>query len=87
MQQDAQTALDYLTQTRHIPAKTIIPYGAGLGAALAAQLAAQHPELPALILESPIPDPYALAAHDPRASFVPLRLLFHERFDINPHPA
>ena len=84
MQQDAQTALDYLTQTRHIPAKTIIPYGAGLGAALATQLAAQHPELPALILESPIPDPYQLAAHDPRASFVPLHLLFHEHFDLAP---
>ena len=82
MQQDAAAALDYLIQTRHIDSHTIVPYGAGLGAALASQLAAQHPDLPAVILETPIPDAYQVAAQDTRASIVPVNLLFHERFEI-----
>ncbi len=84
MAEDATAALDYLLTTRHIPALTIIPYGAGLGASLATALAAAHPDLPALILESPIPNPTAFALQDSRANFVPLHLFFHERFEIAP---
>jgi pimeloyl-ACP methyl ester carboxylesterase len=82
MQEDAAAALDYLTNTRHIPPRSIVPYGVGLGASLAANLCAQHPELPALILESPIPDAFQVAHADPRARLVPLGLFFHERFEI-----
>ncbi|WP_176441703.1 alpha/beta hydrolase [Granulicella rosea] len=82
MTEDSAAALDYLLNTRHLPAKTIVPYGAGLGAALAVQLAVAHPELPALIVESPNPDLLALARKDPRAGMVPLNSLFHERFEL-----
>ena len=82
MTQDAATALDFLTNTRHIAPQTIVPYGVGLGASLATNLCLQHPELPALIVESPVPDPYQLARADPRTHFVPLNLLLHERFEI-----
>jgi pimeloyl-ACP methyl ester carboxylesterase len=84
MTEDAVAALDYLTGTRHIPIQTIIPYGAGLGASLAVQLAAAHPGLPAVIVESPDPDVLKFAHGDSRGSLVPLSLLFQERFEIGP---
>jgi pimeloyl-ACP methyl ester carboxylesterase len=82
MAEDAAAALDYLTSTRHTPARNTIPYGAGLGASLAADLARTHPDLPAVILENPDPDPAvtAVAAHPSR--IVPVRLLFGDQFDI-----
>jgi pimeloyl-ACP methyl ester carboxylesterase len=82
MAEDASSALDFLLNTRHIPVATIIPYGVGLGASLATSLCARHPALPALILESPVPNAYEVAAADPRAHLVPLHLFFHERFEI-----
>ena len=82
MTDDTFAALDYLTSTRHLPASSIVPYGAGLGASLAAHLAQSHPDLRAVILDNPNPDPAsaAIAAHpsDP----VPVRLLFGDQFNI-----
>jgi pimeloyl-ACP methyl ester carboxylesterase len=82
MSEDAAAALDYLLNTRHIPAAMIVPYGVGLGAALATQLAAAHPELPALIVDNP--DPYASdrvrAAEQSR--LLPTGLLLHDRFNL-----
>ncbi len=82
MTEDAASALNYLTSTRHIPTSSIIPYGTRLGASLAAQLALGHPELPAVILDNPDPDPAttAVAAHPSRV--IPIRLLFGDQFDI-----
>ena len=82
MTQDAAAALEYLTSTRHIPTRTIIPYGAGLGASFAANLARQHSGLPAIILEDPTPDPAATAAAAHPSRIIPVRLLFGKRFDI-----
>jgi pimeloyl-ACP methyl ester carboxylesterase len=82
MAQDTAAALTYLITTRHIPAQNIIPYGAGLGASLAANLAHAHPELPAIILDNPDPDPTATAIASHPSHLIPVRLLFHERFDI-----
>ena len=82
MAQDTAAALDYLITTRHIPARNIIPYGTGLGASLAANLAHAHPELPAVILDNPNPDPTATAAASHPSHIVPVRLLFREHFDI-----
>jgi pimeloyl-ACP methyl ester carboxylesterase len=82
MAEDAAAALDYLVGTRHIAASGIIPYGQGLGAALAARLAVAHPELPAVIVENPDPDAYRRATHDSRAGLLPMSLLLQERFDI-----
>lgn len=82
MTQDAESAWRYLTTTRGIPTNEIVPYGTGVGASLAAQLALRHREIPAVILESPHADLLEVAQHDPRTSIIPTRLLFHERFPL-----
>ena len=82
MTQDAESAWIYLTASRHIAGQRIVPYGRGVGASLAAHLAASHPSIPALILDSPQSDLLDVALHDPRSRLVPARLLFHERFPL-----
>ena len=54
-------ALDLPHRDPPLPARTIVPYGAGLGASLAVSLALSHPDLPAVILDNPNPDPAAAA--------------------------
>jgi uncharacterized protein len=82
MAEDTSAALDYLITLRHIAPQTIVPYGVGLGASLAANLARAHPVLPAVILDNPVPDPTAVALAAQPSHVIPVRLLFHERFDI-----
>ncbi len=82
MAEDAAAALDYLTSTRHIPARNLIPYGAGLGASLAVELAHSHPELPAVIVDNPDPDPASTAAMSHPSHIIPMRLLFGKSFEI-----
>ena len=82
MAEDTSDALDYLTSTRHIPARDIIPYGVGVGAALAANLAQSHPDLRAVIFDNPDPDPAATAAALHPSHLIPVRLLFGNQFDI-----
>lgn len=81
MNEDAEAAFNYLTATRHIPAEDIIPYGIGLGASLAANLALSHSTLPAAILDNPDPDPRATAAAQ-TSRLIPSRLLLGKPFDI-----
>jgi uncharacterized protein len=81
--QDAEWALKYLSETRHIPPKTIVLYGQDLGANLALELAVVHPELAGVILESPDPSPLDVIFSDARARLVPARLLVHDRYDLN----
>ncbi len=81
--QDADWALKYLTQTRHTPPNTIVLDGEGLGANLAIEVAAAHPELAGVILESPSPSPMDVIFSDPRARLVPARLLIRDRYDLN----
>jgi hypothetical protein len=82
MAEDADAALDYLIATRHIPIGNIIPYGIGLGAAIAANLAQSHRELGAVILDNPDPDPASTAAASHPSHLIPVRLLFGNQFDI-----
>ncbi len=82
MAEDASAALDYLVTTQHIPASSIVPMGSGLGAALAVQLEHSHPELPAVILDHPDPDPAATASAARPSRLIPVRLLFGGRFAI-----
>jgi pimeloyl-ACP methyl ester carboxylesterase len=82
MTQDATSAWQYLRTLRNLSDQQIIPYGIGVGAALATNLAATHPQIHTLILQNPIPDVLSIIQNDPRAKLVPLRLLFNERFEL-----
>jgi pimeloyl-ACP methyl ester carboxylesterase len=82
MTQDADSAWQYLTTTRAVPAQHIVLYGTGVGASLAARLAADHDDLPALVLDTPRADLLDVAIRDPRAKLLPVRLLFRERFPL-----
>jgi pimeloyl-ACP methyl ester carboxylesterase len=82
MTHDTDSAWQYLTTSRSVPAKQIVPYGTGVGASLATRLAAIHNTIPALILDTPRADLLDVARHDPRAKLIPVRLLFHERFPL-----
>ncbi|GGA57977.1 hypothetical protein GCM10011507_06650 [Edaphobacter acidisoli] len=82
MSHDAETAWLYLTTSRHILASDIIPYGTGIGASLAVQLAAAHGAIPGIVLDTPSGDLLDVALRDPRTHLVPAHMLFHERFPL-----
>ncbi len=79
--EDADAAWRYLTDTRHLSATAIVLDGVGLGAAIAVETARRHPQAPALILEDPQPPTLDSLQFDPRMHLLPIRLLFHDRFD------
>ena len=79
--EDTEAAWQFLTSTRHIPPAAIVIYGTGLGAALAAQLAARHPEAAGLVMDEPSLPALDLFRADPRSHWMPVRLLTHDRFD------
>ncbi len=82
MTEDTQSAYHYLTTSLHLKTTQIIPYGIGVGASLATQLAADHPEIPAIILESPHADLLETVRHDSRSNLLPTRLLFNQDFPL-----
>ena len=82
--EDADAAWNYLTDIRHLDPRSIILYGTGLGATIAAETALRHHESPALILENPAPPALSLIAADERTSLLPIRWLFRDRFEIGP---
>jgi pimeloyl-ACP methyl ester carboxylesterase len=82
MTQDAASAWQYLTVSRALPTTKIILFGNGVGSFLGARIAADHPEVPAIVLDSPRPDLLNVVLADPRVKSLPVRALFHERFDI-----
>ena len=82
MHEDAEAALTYLTETRHLAATLILPYGEGLGAVLAANLASEHTNLPGLIIDSPDPDAFARISGDARTRWLPMHLLIPDHFDL-----
>lgn len=80
MTEDADAAWSYLTDTRHAAPKTIVVCGAGIGASLAAELAARR--MPAgMILDGPNEPAREIIGRDARAKILPLGLLLTERFD------
>jgi uncharacterized protein len=83
LRQDAEWALTWLTLTRNIPAKSIVVFGSGLGADLAAEFAADHSELAGVILDQPLQDPMTPVFNDSRSRLVPAHWLLHDRFDLN----
>jgi pimeloyl-ACP methyl ester carboxylesterase len=82
--EDADAAWNYLTDIRHLDPRSIVLYGSGLGATVAAETALRHHESPALILENPSPSALSLIAADERTSVLPIHFLFRDRFEIGP---
>jgi pimeloyl-ACP methyl ester carboxylesterase len=79
--EDADAAWNYLVDTRHLSPSSIVLDGVGLGAAIAAESARRHPQAPAVILEDPRPPVLDGLQSDGRLRLLPVRLLFHDRFD------
>jgi len=82
--EDAESAIEYLTNTRHIAAGSLVLFGRGLGANLALEVAAAHPELAGLVMDEPLPAPEDAIFRDPRARLVPAHALVRDRWDSNP---
>ena len=81
--EDAESAIDYLVHTRHIPQASIVLFGEGLGANLALEVAAAHPELGGVVVDTLRSAPEDAIFRDPRARLVPARLLVRDRWDLN----
>jgi uncharacterized protein len=82
MLEDAKWALDWLTGTKHIPAEKVVLYGSGLGANLAAEVAAGNSKLAGAVLEAPLPDAMRMVFDDPRSRLVPARWMVADRYDL-----
>ncbi|GAA3765004.1 alpha/beta hydrolase [Terriglobus aquaticus] len=82
MQQDAEAAWTYLTGLRGIPADHILLYGAGVGSALAVNLAAAHPQAAGLVLRNATADVLGTIRSQKRARMFPVSLLLKDRFDL-----
>lgn len=82
MTEDAASAWQFLTVSRAVVPSRIVLFGDGVGCSLAARLAAEHPEVPAVMLQSPRPDVMQSVLADPRTRSLPVQVLFHERFEI-----
>jgi uncharacterized protein len=80
--EDADAAWGYLTDTRHVSPSNLVLDGVGLGAVIAVETARRHPQTAALILEDPAPPTLDTLQFDPRTRLLPIRLLFHDRFDM-----
>jgi pimeloyl-ACP methyl ester carboxylesterase len=79
--QDADSAIKYLTDTRHLAVGSLILIGKNLGANLALETAASHPDLAGIVLEDPLESPATAIFNDARARLVPAHLLVADRWD------
>jgi pimeloyl-ACP methyl ester carboxylesterase len=79
--EDAEAAWHYLSDTRHVAPSSIALEGIGLGGAIAAETARCQPQAAALILVDPAPPVLDSLQLDARTRLLPIRLLFHDRFD------
>ena len=79
--EDADSAIRYLTGTRHVPINSIVLFGRDLGANLAVEVAAAHPDLAGVVLEAPLESPTNAVFNDPRARLVPAHWLVSDRWD------
>lgn len=80
MNADADAAWSYLTATRHLNPETIVVYGKGFGASLAAALAVHH-ALAGVVLDAPNEPAWKTIEADGRSKILPMWLLLRERFD------
>jgi pimeloyl-ACP methyl ester carboxylesterase len=85
--EDAESSLQYLTGTRQVAPGSIVIVGRDLGANLALEVAAAHPELAGVVLDNPLASPTNAIFRDPRAQLVPARALDTDRWDLVAHAA
>lgn len=81
--EDAESALNYLTGTRHVAAGSIVLDGKDLGGNLALEIAAAHAEVAGVVVESPMDAPMQVIFGDARARMVPAHALVGDRFDVD----
>lgn len=79
--QDAETAWQYLVNTRKIAPHRIVIYGHSLGGAIATELASRHPDAARLIVESSFTSIEAMANVRGRYRLIPVNFILHQRFD------
>lgn len=84
MREDAEAAWSYLVQEQRVSAQDVIPYGAGVGASVALGLVARHTEVTAMVMDAPVFNVSARVKADPRARFLPVDALLHDRFRMEP---
>lgn len=82
--EDVESAIRYLTGTRHISPGAVILVGEGLGANLALETAAAHPDFAGVVLENLLESPTSAIYNDARASLVPAHLLVSDHWDTGP---
>jgi uncharacterized protein len=80
--EDAGSAFQYLTSTRHVDAHVLVVAGHGLGANLAIEFAAAHPELAGVVADSPLEDSTSVLFNDARAHLVPAHWLAGDRWNL-----
>ncbi len=80
--EDAASALEYLTGTRHVAPQDIVLAGSGLGANLAVEVAAAHSELAGVVVYEPLRAPANAIFSDPRTHLVPAHALVSDRWDM-----
>jgi pimeloyl-ACP methyl ester carboxylesterase len=80
MGEDADAAWSYLTGMRNLNSNTIVIYGTGVGATLAAKLAARH-DPAGVVLDAPNEPGKQIVETDARARMLPMWLLLDQRFD------
>lgn len=82
LRQDAEWSLSWLTVTQQVAPAHILVYGTGLGANLAAELAADHSELAGLILDEPLQDAMKPVFEDSRSRLVPAHWLVNDHYHL-----
>lgn len=78
---DAEAMWQYLTTRSGIAPESILVYGHSLGGAIAIDLAARHPDIGALVIESSFTSMRDMASQKPYLALFPTRLLLTQHFD------
>jgi len=79
--QDVELAWTYLVQTRQVEPSNITIFGHSLGGAIAVDIASQHPEVAALIIQSSFTSMANMATEVKGYSLFPIDRLLTQRFD------
>jgi uncharacterized protein len=79
--EDARAAWNYLTRERRIPANQIVIYGHSVGGAIAIDLATQHPEAAALIVQNSFTSMRDMTKRFGLYWLFPMKFLLHQRFE------